>query len=112
MILTFASFYSKNLNKVKYDLLYKKALNIRDFKNEISNIVITDPVKFLNLSKFDWINYFRNRGCKVVPYKCGNEYIISMENIIFNTRNSKPNYTQVDQVWNIPQMENTNQERF
>lgn len=53
------SFYSKNLNKVKYDLLYKKAINIRDFKNEISNIVITDPVKFLNLSKFDWINYFR-----------------------------------------------------
>jgi hypothetical protein len=52
--------------------------------------------------------YLRKRGCKVVPYKCGNEYIISMENIIFNRSNNPVDYPEVDQVWNIPQMENTN----
>jgi hypothetical protein len=52
--------------------------------------------------------YLRNRGCKVVPYKCGNEYIISMENIIFNRQDIVKDYPEVDQVWNIPQMENTN----
>jgi IS605 OrfB family transposase len=53
------SFYSNNLNKVKYDLLYNKALVLREFKNNISKTVITNPSKFFNLSKFDWINYFR-----------------------------------------------------
>lgn len=53
------SFYSNDLNKVKYDLLYNKALTIREFKNNISKTVITNPSKFFNLSKFDWINYFR-----------------------------------------------------
>jgi len=59
------SFYSNNLNKVKYDLLYNKALKIRDFKNEISLSVCENPIKFFNLSKFDWINIFRCRidGC-------------------------------------------------
>jgi len=54
------------------------------------------------------IEYLRNRGCKVVPYKCGNEYIISMENIIFERADQRPPYSIVDEVWIIPQMENTN----
>lgn len=53
--------------------------------------------------------YLRQRGCKVVPYKCGNEYIISMENIIFGRADQKPDYPEVDQVWHIPQMKNTNE---
>ena len=55
------------------------------------------------------IEYLRKRGCKVVPYKCGNEYIISMENIIFGRADNKPDYPDVDQVWHIPQMKNTNE---
>jgi IS605 OrfB family transposase len=55
------SFYSNDLNKVKYDLLYDKALKIRDYKNEISEFVCKNPIKFFNLSKFDWINTFRRR---------------------------------------------------
>lgn len=56
----------------------------------------------------DTVYYLRSRGCKVVPYKCGNEYIISMENVMFGRDDQRPEYPMVDQVWHIPQMENTN----
>lgn len=57
------------------------------------------------------LSYLKNRNCKTISYKCGNDYIISMENIIFNARKDmKPTYGGVDEVWIIPQMENTNSE--
>ncbi len=54
-------FYSDNLNIGKYDLLYKKAVQLRDFKNSISTEVCSNPINFFNISKFDWINYFRTK---------------------------------------------------
>jgi hypothetical protein len=93
----------KITQKLGWDIEKYKTVQMEDVKNELDIIFILG-------GSIDekWTNYFRNRGCKVVPYKCGNEYIISMENIIFDARKSKPQYYQVDQVWNIPQMENTN----
>lgn len=59
----------------------------------------------------DELEYLEKRRCKIVGYKCGNDYIISMENIIFNAReNMKPTYSKMDEMWIIPQMENTNSE--
>ena len=55
------SFYCDNLNIGKYDILYNKALNIRDFKNHISDVVYNNPLYFINKSKFEWINYFRTK---------------------------------------------------
>ena len=55
------SFYNDNLNIGKYDLLYKKAVELRDFKNQISEIVCSDFSTFANMSNFDWINHFRTR---------------------------------------------------
>ena len=64
------SFYSDNLNVGKYDLLYKKAIDLRNFKNQISLDVCSNPIYFFNLSKFDWINHFR---CKIPS--CNNQDI-------------------------------------
>jgi putative transposase len=64
------SFYSDNLNIGKYDILYNKALQLRDFKNNISTEVCNNPIHFFNLSKFDWINHFR---CKL--NSCNNQDI-------------------------------------
>lgn len=55
------SFYCDNINIGKYQLLKTKAIEIRDFKNEISQTVCSDFTTFANMSKFDWINYFRTR---------------------------------------------------
>lgn len=53
------SFYCDNLNVVKYDLLYNKAKQLRDFKNTISLAVCDKPINYLNLSKYDWVTKFR-----------------------------------------------------
>jgi putative transposase len=55
------SFYCDNLNIGKYDLLYQKGIQLREFKNSISSEVCSNPIYFFNLSKFDWINYFRTK---------------------------------------------------
>lgn len=94
----------KITNKLGWDIEKYKTVQINDIKDELDIIFPLGG----SLSR-EYTEYMRNRGCKVVPYKCGNEYIISMENIIFGRADNKPGYAEVDQVWNIPQMENTNQ---
>jgi hypothetical protein len=55
------SFYCDDLNSFKYTLLYDKAIILRDFRNKISLEVCSSPIKFFNMTKFDWINHFRCR---------------------------------------------------
>jgi hypothetical protein len=90
-------------NILGWDLIEYKTVQFNDIKDKLDIIFplggsIDKPTT----------EYLRNRGCKVVPYKCGNEYVISMENIIFNRQDIVKDYPEVDQIWNIPQMENTN----
>lgn len=94
----------KITNKLGWDLNEYKTTNFDEIKDKLD--IIFPLGGSLSL---DQTNYLRRRGCKVVPYKCGNEYIISMENIIFNRAQNKPQYEEVDQVWHIPQMKNTNE---
>jgi hypothetical protein len=58
----------------------------------------------------------KNNGVKLVSYKCGNEFMIDMESIIFNAYEqrtigldgNKVNPPAIpDQLWLIPQMENS-----
>lgn len=90
-------------NKLGWDINKYKTVQFNEIKDKLDIIFPLGGI----LSK-EQITYLRNNKCKIVPYKCGNEYIISMENIIFGRQASKPIYEEVDQVWNIPQMENTN----
>ena len=64
------SFYCNDLNDVKYQLLYDKALQLRDFRNNISKDICNNPLEFLKLSKFDCINKYRIR-----LDKCNNQDI-------------------------------------
>jgi hypothetical protein len=90
-------------NGLGWDINHYKTVQFTDIMDKLDIIIPLGGS--LNSEITD---YLRRRGCKVVPYKCGNEYIISMENIIFGRADQKPDYPEVDQVWNIPQMENTN----
>ena len=93
----------KITNKLGWDINKYKTVQLNDIKDEIDVMIPLGGALDHNT-----VNYLRNRGCKVVPYKCGNEYIISMENILFGRADQTPNYPEVDEVWHIPQMENTN----
>lgn len=95
--------YVKITNGLEWDIDKYKTVQYDDVKDELDIIIPLGG----SLNE-EQIIYLRSRGCKVVPYKCGNEYIISMENIIFDRADQRPPYFEVDEVWIIPQMENTN----
>lgn len=94
----------KITNGLGWDINKYKTVQLDEVKDTLD--IIFPLGGSLNIENTE---YFRNRGCKVVPYKCGNEYIISMENIIFGRSDQRPDYPQVDQIWHIPQMKNTNE---
>lgn len=57
----------------------------------------------------------KNPKFKLVFYKCGNEFFLTAEKFLFNaphrgeTKSTNPGKTSPpDQIWSIPQMENTN----
>jgi len=103
--------YIVNISDVKitsglgWDNNKYKTVQYNDIKDELDIIIMLGGTLSI-----DEVNYLRNKGCKTVSYKCGNDYIISMENIIFDRADMRPSYPYVDQVWVIPQMENTNSE--
>ena len=94
----------KITNGLGWDVNHYKTVQFNDIKDQLD--IIFPLGGSLNA---DSTNYLRKRDCKVVPYACGNEYIISMENVIFGRGNQKIDYPEVDQVWHIPQMKNTNE---
>ena len=93
--------------KLPWDIERYKTVQYNDIKDELDIIFPLGGSIGTEATE-----YLRRRGCKVVPYKCGNEYVISMENAIFGRIDKATEYPIVDQVWCIPQMENTNKDYF
>lgn len=54
------SFYSDRLSNTKYNEIYSFALYLNTIKNEISTKVNKNLFQFLEMSKFDFFNYFTN----------------------------------------------------
>ena len=58
-------FYSDMLTRSKYDELYAVAVNLRDFKNEVSQLVNDNLLYYLDFNKFTFITemrkYFQNK---------------------------------------------------
>jgi len=52
------SFFSTELNQVKYNELLSKATKIRNLKNLLSQVISNDILKYINFSKIDSIKYF------------------------------------------------------
>lgn len=51
-------FYSNELNQVKFDAIYEKAVLIRDFKNLVSSKIHSNILFYQNYTKFDMIKEF------------------------------------------------------
>lgn len=56
------------------------------------------------------INFKKNPNKRVIAYKCGNNYIINLENILFreDTKNNLKYERVYDEVWYVPQQHDTN----
>jgi len=55
------------------------------------------------------LNAFKqNKNKKVVSYKCGNNYILHLEESLFKEKFDSEYETQFDEVWYIPQQHETN----
>lgn len=60
----------------------------------------------------------KNPELKMVAYECGNKLIVNMERILFNGEDTSKNFQDrendqiPDQVWYVPQQENTNHNFF
>jgi hypothetical protein len=100
------------LNTVKIDFTekpsYLKDLDIQFFNDKYMKmdliIVMGAQVHDSDLKKF------RESGDKkVVSYKCGNNYVIAMEEIIFKGNEDSGVYEQeIDELWYIPQQDEVN----
>jgi IS605 OrfB family transposase len=77
-------FLSQDLNSVKYEELFLKAVQIRDYKNYISEMVCEDFSRFVILSKYEWVNYFRTK----LP-NCNNQDIYNSISDVFVAYDNK-----------------------
>jgi len=62
----------------------------------------------------DWAIYLKNKGCKIISYHCGANYIVDMERSLFqNEENPIPTYFDYyDESWIIPQNKKMNSYYF
>jgi hypothetical protein len=103
----------------------KTLVEISNFKIENNSILLTESYHI----KYDLIIQLgltidndmsqhwksKNPSIKFVNYECGNHYLINTEKILFNKseetnyfRKREETFQKPDQVWCIPQMENSN----
>ena len=59
------SFYSTDINTNKYNAFYQKALQIRDYKNSLSQHIISNLLEYLEKSKVDLYKEFGNTSTKL-----------------------------------------------
>lgn len=59
------SFYSIDINTDKYNTFYQKAIQIRDYKNCLSQYIISNLLEYLEKSKFDLVKEFGNSSTKL-----------------------------------------------
>lgn len=71
-----------------------------------------DLIMVMGAQVFDsHLKEFRKSGKnkKVISYKCGNNYVLTMEEILFKDESDGGEYEQeIDELWYIPQQDEVN----
>lgn len=90
------SFYSKDLNKGKYECFLKKAEEIRVFKNLLSKEICNNLLTYLNYTKFDLIKKFGsvNNPIYQSKYIRSTEYQRAVDDVITAYQNKFNNVTK------------------
>ncbi len=78
------SFYCDDLNDVKYQLLYNKALQLKEFRNNISLDICDNPLEFLKLGKYDCVTKYRTK-----LDKCNNQDVSNAIEHVFTSYQTK-----------------------
>ena len=102
------------LNTIELDLTnrpdYLKDINVEYFEDKYleMDMLIVMGAQIHNQQ----IEKFKKSGenKKVISYKCGNNYVITMENILFGENPDKLHQfdEEYDEIWYIPQQDETN----
>jgi hypothetical protein len=88
---------------------YLEGIDIYNFKEKFMEM---DLIVMMGAQVYDEdIKKFKeNKNKRFIGYKCGNNYVIHMENVLF--RENKPKYFEYestfDELWYIPQQHDTN----
>jgi len=84
-----------NFENIKID-------QISDVKNYLDVIFVLGG----SLSTEDY-NYFKNKGCKIVDYNCGVNYIFDVQKILFNNKYTSDFFNNIpDEIWFLPHHNN------
>lgn len=60
-------------------------------------------------------DYIKRRGARLISYCCGSEYVLMMENILFNRGGSNGQMfinQRYDDIWMVPQVDNSSRSYF
>lgn len=91
-------------NKLEYNI---EGINIYPIEDVYKNL---DLIFILGSQITDQHYYYlKGKGAKVVYYSCGTNYILDMQQILYNKETTKKIYPHVpDEIWLIPQNYKTN----
>lgn len=90
-------------SKLGWNINEIKTIQFRDIKFDLDIIFVLGGSVSLK-----YTNSLQARGTKVIYYNCGNSYVISMENVLFDVRVQRKEFPIYDEIWMIPQMEKQN----
>jgi Protein of unknown function (DUF2827) len=90
--------------ELDWNLDNPKTLSMASFDGELDLLIVLGGA----ISQ-DTLNAYKRKGCKVIAYKCGSEYVQSMQATLFNRTMSGPPAYPVgfDALWLIPQVART-----
>ena len=104
----------KLLNTIEVDWTekpnYLKDVDICTFKDNFMDMDML-IVMGAQISNADIKNFKTNPNKKVISYKCGNNYVITMENILFKEEEDGKLHQfeeDYDEIWYIPQQDEVN----
>jgi hypothetical protein len=87
---------------------YLKDINVFNFKEKFMEmdllIVMGAQVHSDDLNKFK-----EDKNKRILSYKCGNNYILHVEETLFKEQKNSQYETQYDEIWYIPQQHENNQ---
>jgi hypothetical protein len=91
-------------SELEWDLSSPKTCQLEEFDGDLDVLIALGGA----LSQHQ-VDHWRRKGCKVLAYKCGAEYIMSMQSILFNRKLSGPPLfvQNLDAIWSIPQVAET-----
>lgn len=99
---------TSKINQLQYQI---EGINIYTVKEKIQelDIIFILGSEILN----EDYEYLKNKGCKIIHYSCGANYVLDTQQILFKENTDKRWYKHTpDEIWNIPQNMNTNKYYF